>query len=354
MPRKKTEEEILSGYVTENEATPHGPVTPSPFTEAKVEVIDQPEEPQQHSYIPPERMPEKSMAELARENRLHGRNNLPTTDSGAVKYRDNIGWLKIDIKSLPTAGMFYPDGFEVSIRAARGEEIKHWSTMNDQDINQLSRVDDILNYMIEKCCSVKNPQRPGNCWKDLKNVDRFYILLAIKEFTFIDGENELMVPISEGKDIPVVKEMIDFINIPDDVMKFYNPEDKCFVFNVAGQTLKMHVPSLGVNEWLKKYAANKINSREGYDEDFLTFAPMLIRDYRDLSQRAYEEMVGAARLWNVKEWSVVSYVTEKLGAATEPKIKYINEDGAEVEIPLTFRGGLRSIFMLSNPLQSVC
>jgi hypothetical protein len=126
------------------------------------------------------------------------------------------------------------------------------------------------------------------------------------------------------------------------------------VFNVAGQTLKMHVPSLGVNEWLKKYAANKINSREGYDEDFLTFAPMLIRDYRDLSQRAYEEMVGAARLWNVKEWSVVSYVTEKLGAATEPKIKYINEDGAEVEIPLTFRGGLRSIFMLSNPLQSVC
>jgi hypothetical protein len=36
------------------------------------------------------------------------------------------------------------------------------------------------------------------------------------------------------------------------------------------------------------------------------------------------------------------------------KIKYINEDGAEVEIPLTFRGGLRSIFMLSNPLQSIC
>ena len=352
MSKKRTEEEILNAYVTENEVEPQGPVTKSPFTDAKVEVIDQPEQPE--SYIPQNKHPQKSMAELARENRLHGR-ELPTSDNGSgLKYRDNIGWLKLDIKSLPTAGLFYPDGFEISIRAARGEEIKHWSTMNDQDINQLSRVDDILNYMIEKCCNVKNPERPGNCWKDLKNVDRFYILLAIKEFTFIDGENELMVPISEGKEIPVVKEMIDFINIPEDVMKFYNPDDKCFVFTVSGETIKMHVPSIGVNDWLKKYAANKINSREGYDEDFLTFAPMLIRDYRNLSQRAYEEMVGAARLWGVKEWSVVSYVTEKLGAATEPKIKYMDENGAEVEIPLTFRGGIRSIFVLSNPLQSIC
>ena len=226
--------------------------------------------------------------------------------------------------------------------------------MNDQDINQLSRVDDILNYMIEKCCNVKNPNYPGNCWKDLKNVDRFYILLAIKEFTFIDGENELMVPISEDKQIPVVKEMIDFVNIPDEIMKFYNPDEKCFIFNVAGNPMKVHVPSLGVNDWLKKYVAQKINAKEGYDEDFITYAPMLIKDYRGLSQRAYEEMVGASRLWNVKEWSVLAYVTEKLGGATEPKIKYINEDGGEVEIPLTFRGGIRSLFVLSNPLLSIC
>ena len=341
--KKKTEEDLMSAYVASEEA----PKTKSPFKDATVEVVQQPDEPQAPEY--------KSMAEIARENRTHGREGVPVTGNGSgLKYKDNIGWLKIDVKTLPTQGLFYPDGFEISIRAARGEEIKHWSTMNDQDINQLSRVDDILNYMIEKCCNVKNPNYPGNCWKDLKNVDRFYILLAIKEFTFIDGENELMVPISEDKQIPVVKEMIDFIKIPDEIMKFYNPDDKCFVFNVAGNPMKVHVPSLGVNDWLKKYVAQKINAKEGYDEDFITYAPMLIKDYRGLSQRAYEEMVGASRLWNVKEWSVLAYVTEKLGGATEPKIKYINEDGGEVEIPLTFRGGIRSLFMLSNPLLSIC
>ena len=346
MAKKAKEEELLNAYVQAEETQNQGPVTQSPFQDAKVEVV-------QDNGFSPQQPAQQTMAERARENRLHGR-DLPVTGDAGLKYRDNIGWMKINIKELPTGGLFYPEGMEISIRAARGEEIKHWSTMNDQDINQLSRVDDILNYMIEKCCSVKNPNYPGNCWKDLKNVDRFYILLAIKEFTFLDGENELMVPISEGKQIPVQKEMIDFIKIPDDVMKFYNADDKCFIFTVSGETIKMHVPSIGVNDWLKKYAAGKINAREGYDEDFLTFAPMLIRDYRGLSQSAYEDMVGASRLWSVKEWSVISYVTEKLGAATEPKIKYMNEDGAEVEIPLTFRGGIRALFVLSNPLQSIC
>ena len=341
--KKKTEEDLMMAYVASEET----PITKSPFKDATVEVVQQPADPQAPEY--------KSMAEIARENRTHGREGVHVTGNGSgLKYKDNIGWLKIDVKTLPTHGLFYPDGFEISIRAARGEEIKHWSTMNDQDINQLSRVDDILNYMIEKCCNVKNPNHPGNCWKDLKNVDRFYILLAIKEFTFIDGENELMVPISEDKQIPVVKEMIDFVNIPDEIMKFYNLDEKCFIFNVAGNPMKVHVPSLGVNDWLKKYVAQKINAKEGYDEDFITYAPMLIKDYRGLSQRAYEEMVGASRLWNVKEWSVLAYVTEKLGGATEPKIKYINEDGGEVEIPLTFRGGIRSLFVLSNPLLSIC
>ena len=350
MAKKTREEDLMSAYVAQEENDfKDGAVTQNPFKTAGMQTVS--EQPSQENV-----QPQKTMAEIARENRTHGRDDIPVTreDGSGLHYRDNIGWLKIPIDSLPTGGMFYPDGFEISIRAARGEEIKHWSTMNDQDINQLSRVDDILNYMIEKCCSVKNPQYPGNCWKDLKNVDRFYILLAIKEFTFLNGENELMVPISEGKEIPVVKEMIDFIKIPDEIMKFYNSDDKCFHFNVNGTLMKIHIPSLGVNEWLKKYAAQKINAKEGYDEDFLTYAPMLIRDFRGLTQSSYEELVASSRLWGVKEWSVVSHVTTLLGNASEPKIKYVNEDGAEVEIPLTFRGGMRNIFILSNPLQSIC
>jgi hypothetical protein len=119
------------------------------------------------------------------------------------KRKNNLGYLKIPVSELPTKGLFYPDDIEISIRAARGEEIKHWSTMNDSDIQQQSQVDDIFNYMIERCVTVKIPGQPGNCWKDLKNTDRFFLLLAIREFTFIGDKNTLRVPYGEGKeDIP--------------------------------------------------------------------------------------------------------------------------------------------------------
>lgn len=291
-----------------------------------------------------------NMSDIARENRTHGNPNIPVNGDAGLNYKDNLGYLKIPIETLPTSGFFYPDGVEIAIRAARGEEIKHWSTMNDQDVQQLSKTDDILNYMIERCVSVKIPNKSGNCWKDLKNVDRFYILLAVKEYTFIDGENELLVPDEDGNDISIVKDMIDFINIPEELMKHYNPDAKCFIFNVDSKIIKMHIPSIGVNLWLKEYATRKINSREVYDQDFLEYAPMLISDYRELNQRSYEELVASTRIWGVKEWSVVSYVVKLLSDVSEPKIKL----NSGMEIPLTFRDGLKSIFLLSNPLLKLC
>lgn len=297
----------------------------------------------------------------ARLSESFGKNYGPAADSiGAVKmhgaqdnglkYSDNLGYMRIDVKTLPTCGLFYPDDTIIRIRAARGSEIKHWSTMNDQDINQISQVDDILNYIIEKCVNVDMPSKPGASWKDLKDIDRFYLLLAVREFTFLDGDNELMVPISENKSIPVTKEMIDFIKIPDEIMRHYSEEEKCFVFHMQRRDIRMYIPSLGASQWLKNYAQNKVNAREGFDSDFLIFAPMLINDFRLLSQRAYEAMVEETSMWSVQEWSLISYVRDTLAAASEPKLTYVDDDGKEVTIPLTFRGGIKALFTIQDPL----
>lgn len=276
--------------------------------------------------------------------------NVKRPDDG-LHYADNLGYINVDVKSLPTGGLFYPDDTKILIRAARGNEIKHWSTMNDQDLDQLSQVDDILNYIIEKCVSVKMPNQPGGgSWKDIKDVDRFYLLFAIRDFTFPDGDNELMVPISEAKNIPVTKEMIDFIKIPDEIMKYYSNEEKCFVFDLPSRKLHMYIPSLGATQWLKNYAQAKTTAREGFDQDFLIFAPMLISDFRLLSQRAYEGMVEESTMWTAKEWSLISYIRDTLASVSEPKLTYTDENGAEVTIPLTFRGGIKALFTVQDPL----
>lgn len=268
-----------------------------------------------------------------------------------VRYRDNLGYLKIALDTLPTKGLFYPDGTTISVRAARGEEIKHWSTMNDQDIEQIHLVDDILTYMLERCCVVRIPNVNGNAWKDLKQLDKIYLVLAIRDFTFIDGENELKVPYGEGKDIPVTKEMIDFLNIPDEIMDFYDSNERCFVFKIdEQQVIRMHIPSIGVTQWIKNYVQAKQTARDIFDEDFVRYAPMLIQDYKKLNVKSYENLVNSTRFWGQKEWSVVSYVARELENASTPKINYTDENGTEVEIPFNFRGGIKGLFLISNPL----
>ena len=273
-----------------------------------------------------------------------------------LEYKNNLGYTTIPIDTLPTQGLFYPEGTRITIRAAKGAEIKHWSTMNATDVNAISQTDDILNYIIERCVKVSMPGIPGSSWKDIKEVDRFYLLLAIREYTFIDDkENQLMVPISETEEMPVRKDMVDFIKIPEELMKWYSSEERCFICTLkTGKTLKFFIPTVGISQWLKNYARAKAQAGEPYDEDFILYAGMLINDYRYLSQRAYEAMVAEAQTWSAKEWSLVAYIRDQLNAAAVPSIKYTKEDGTEVEQPFTFRGGLKAIFCVHDPLSILC
>ncbi len=91
-------------------------------------------------------------------------------------HQNGLGYLPIDVKDLPTKGIFYPEGTRLFIRAATGGEIRHWSQTNE---SELTEIDDSLNYMLERCLSIRIPGKIGD-WKDLKEIDRFYVILAIR------------------------------------------------------------------------------------------------------------------------------------------------------------------------------
>ena len=262
-----------------------------------------------------------------------------------------LGWQPLDVKSLPSKGMFYPEDTKIFVRAATGGEVKHWSTMNVEDI---VNVDEILNYIIEKCCKISIPgnEHMGGSWKDLIDVDRLYILLAIRDFTWPAGENELKIPISETENIVILKDNIDFIDFPDEIMKYYDEEGRCFRLKFKnGKVINMYLTTLGVASWLKSYVQQKQNSKEQFDKDFLLYAPLLIENYRKLTTRAYEQLVETANYWGVGEWSVISHFRDiLLSKTTEPTLVYTDAAGIENKIPLTFRGGIKSIFLVSDTL----
>ena len=271
-------------------------------------------------------------------------------------YQNGLGYLQIDLQTLPTKGIFYPSGTKLFIRAATGGEIRHWSQTNE---TELSDIDDSLNYILERCLSVKFPDSYGMIgdYKDLKEIDRFYVILAIRDFTFPDGNNELMVKITEKDQIPLKKDNIDFIKFENKIMKFYDQENKCFTVQdfTSKQGKKIHLqkplhiymPSVGVDKWLKTYLQRKSQMQEMIDQDFVKMAPLLIRDYRGLNDDRYREIIESCDHFGIAEYSIIEQFRRVLTAASNPKFIYRDKEGMEQTAPLNFQGGIKSLFLYS-------
>jgi len=269
---------------------------------------------------------------------------------------NQIGWIPLPIVDLPTRGLFYPEGTAIAIRSATGAEIRHWSTLQDDpntNPNFLSDMDDMLNYVIERCVAIKasNPDSSVYLsWKDIKEVDRFYLLLAIHELTFPNGENKLQVKVAENKTIDVKKDMVSYITLDPELMKRYDEVDRCFVFRLKiGRVLKLDIPSVGVTQWLKNYILRKQNEQRSFDADYLNFAPFVIRQWKGLTDEVYHKYVEDSHSWDVTTISLMVHVKKLFADTINPVVRFTDEGGTEQTAPLNFQGGVKSLFLISDP-----
>jgi hypothetical protein len=262
---------------------------------------------------------------------------------------NQLGYITLPIGDLPTKGLFYPPETEIAIRSANGGEIRHWSTLQEED---LSALDDMLNYIIERCVTIKTTSTDGvyMSWKDIKEVDRFYLLLAIHELTFPNKENALQVKITDSKKLDVKKDMVNYITLDPKLMQYYDETERCFVLKFKkGKILKLDIPSVGVTQWLKNFIIRKQRLQEYIDEDYLAFAPFIIRNWRGLSDDLYLKYVEDSQKWDVSTISLLVHVKDLFADTINPVVKFIDDGGVERTAPLNFQGGIKSLFLISDP-----
>lgn len=274
----------------------------------------------------------KRLQELQQHNRSNG-----------------AGFVPINIEDLPTKGLFYPVGTKIFAKAASLGEIKNWSLIDETD---LSAVDAGINSIIESCVNIVFPNDYGTygTWRDLKEVDRLYIVLAVHDFTFPQGAgNDIKIVINETEDVIVNKDKIEFVKFSDKLMKYYNPDKLCFSFPAKSKCFKdgffhVYIPSVGVTKWVKEYMQSKIRTQQGFDQSFITVAPLLIASHKGLNTDTYYDLIDSTAEWSAYEWALVSKVKANIESSITPKIHYKDEGGVEKEAPLHFRGGVKAIF----------
>lgn len=271
---------------------------------------------------------------------------------------NQLGWIPLPITDLPTQGLFYPKDTVIAIRSADGGEIRHWSTLQEED---LSALDDMLNYVIERCVTIKIEQKTEGkinesmlSWKDIKEVDRFYLLLAIQELTFPNGENKLQVKVSEKNKIDVRKEMVHYVSFEPEIMRFYDEEKRCFILQrKKGKPLYLNIPSIGVTQFIKQFVIRKQRLDEFFDEDYLNFAPFVIQEWKGLNDDTYLQFVETSHKWDILTTSLLVRVKDIFADTINPVIRYTDEGGTEQTAPLNFQGGIKSLFLISDPFSQL-
>lgn len=265
-----------------------------------------------------------------------------------------IGNTIVPIESLPSKGLFYPEGTKIWIRSASLGDIKRWSAMNEADVQDVMEK---MESIFESCCTINfGPDCDKRArYKDLLDLDRLYILFAIHDWTFPSGKNEVKIKISEKEDIPMRKENVKFIEFPEKLMKFYNERKRCFSFPVENKSvfkstdgmMDIYLPSIGVSDWLKDYMIEANRRNDSIDQDFLQYASILIPDWRQLTVDYYYNLVDKTSDWGTYEWTLISKVRDIIiSAAGNPTITYIDKGGVEREVQLNFRNGLKSLFQV--------
>jgi hypothetical protein len=320
--------------------------------------VTQPEIPQQTKVS--ERIPDPVMP---RGPQLNEQQEAPTSlgkaqSFGAPLAGDN-GWKNLPVSVLPSQGMFYPDGTKMAIRAAEVKEIRHFSTIDEDDRLDL---EEKLSYVLDRCLRIDFPGEGVVSYKDLKQEDRFFLIMAIRDLTFVKGENSILLkpkktcretlecPFTNG--IELRTGALSSYSLDDKILQYYNSETRSFVFTIkkTGKSIQMFIPSIGVSQNITSYIAEAARKSINIDDGFLQISPFLFDDWRELTFDTFFTKMRECDYWTKEEYSIYFELSEriKVGTKMEVKQKCPVCGDEEVTAPINFPSGFRSLFVISD------
>lgn len=175
---------------------------------------------------------------------------------------------KIDIKQLPSQGLFYEDDFEIHIKKAKIEDIIQYEHKYNKD--NLGSIIIRLKQIVERNVILSE----NYTYNDIKSIDIVFIFLEIVKFTngkpiVLDFFND---SIGKNEFISFESDNFNYFEPEDDLVSKYDSETKSFNFD----GYKYSVPSIGLENSLTQFLIHKSDDANSevynsYSYDFLYF-----------------------------------------------------------------------------------
>jgi hypothetical protein len=190
----------------------------------------------------------------------------------------------IDVKKLPSMGLFYKEDFEIFINKATSEDIEEYEKdFNKKDIG-------LVITKIKKVVEKNTTLSKGYSFSDIKSIDVVFIFLEI--VTMTNGRKIIFNYQDEitGKDetLAFSSETFNYVDINQNVMNLYDSKNKQFVIS----DYKFSLPSIGVENSLTSYLISisdrpDIMKYSKYNYDFTFF----LGDKNEISHSEVENLI---------------------------------------------------------------
>lgn len=260
-----------------------------------------------------------------------------------------LGWMVLDQEELPSKGKFYPSGTIIKIRSARASEIRHFSTMDE---NNYIDMEEKLNHIVEMCTQITVEDKRLS-YKDILEEDRIVLLLSIRDLTFPEPENKLIL---KGKtehtkvpvDIELSSRYLVATQVPNEIEAYYSSKERTYVIKTrsAGE-VRMRPPSIGVMQEITKYLKDRQEKEVEFDKAFIQVLPYITPDWRQLNLPKIFSLEVDYKAWDQNKFMVIYRLAEKMKIGVETTLE-MDYDGEIAKAPLDFPGGIKSLFIISD------
>jgi len=274
-------------------------------------------------------------------------------DPEIQRIKSTMDYVNIPLDTLPSQGRFYPEGTRILIRAARVNEIREFSIINEEDPKDIR---DKMIYIVSQCTKVYYGNTLGH-FRDILEDDSLVLVFKIRELTFVSGQSSIKIPVPEGAcQTPGCKPQdyvyfdsskLEFKKPSNLIEKYYDPVERCY--NIQTKSfgfIKLYPPTIGVTTVIADWIRERQLDNGKIDTALADILPYTIKDWRTFNGRQVFSKISELAGWTTEKFSLVLRLKDEINLGIEYEIKDVcAQCGGELTIPVTFPDGFRSLFV---------
>ena len=143
---------------------------------------------------------------------------------------------------------------------------------------------------------------------------------------------------------------VQFNEVDDLVERYYDHENKCYTVPTKNHgELVLAPPTIGVMRAVTDWVRKREEENKPWDKSALAMLPYVQREWRGFNDKEIFSAVTTFQGWDTSKYTLIYRLVEKMKIGVKPEFIYpCKSCGAEITVPLSFPGGIKSLFIISD------